>query len=290
MQTNNLTQRSPEWFTARKVRITGSIAGAILGEAPYMTREQALRSMVRSHHNAPSEFEGNIATEYGNRNEADAVAQFEMETGFTVNEVGFYTYEDWLGASPDGHIDSTNNGLEVKCPFGKRKDVEPVFKSAKDQPHYYSQMQIEMLCTGWDGIWFYQWSPFGSRLEYVERSQEWLDNNLPELRQFYAYYLSELDNKEHLEPLRVENNKQELKLLIEEYDQLSEAIDNATDRRNEIKGALIEAANGKNALIWGRKITKVDRKGNVQYAKVPELKGVDLEPYRGKASTSWRIG
>ena len=283
-----MEQRSKEWFDARKGRVTGSMVGAILDVAPYMTRDQALRTMVRSYHGAPSEFTGNIATEYGNRNEDDAVAQFEMECGVDVKSVGFYTYEDWAGASPDGEC-SDGNGLEVKCPFGLRKDSDPQFKSADEQPHYYAQMQWEMLCTGWSGMWFYQWSPHGSRLEHVKWDQEWHDINQPILRQFYALYLSELDNPEHIEPLLVEINTQETRKMVEEYDQLSEAIDNATGRRNELKSLMIKAAGGKNSLIWGRKVTKVDRKGNVQYAKVPELKGVDLEQYRGKGSSSWRI-
>lgn len=286
--TNHSTasQRSPEWFAARKGRVTGSIAGAILGLAPYMTRDEALRSMVRSYHGAESEFTGNIATEYGTRMEPDAVASFEMETGLDVTEVGFFEYEDWLGASPDG-LCSDGHGLEVKCPFGLRKGGD--FKTAKEQPHYYAQMQIEMLCAGWTGINFYQWAPHGSALEFVEYDQEWFDENLPYLRQFYALYLSELDNPKHLEPLRVDLSTAVTRKMIDEIDQLKEAEDNAKDRRKEIEAELIEMAKGKNALIWGRKLTKVDRKGNVQYAKVPELKGVDLEPYRGKGSTSWRI-
>lgn len=285
---NTSPQRSPEWFAARKGRVTGSIAGAILDLAPYMTRDEALRSMVRSYHKAESEFKGNIATEYGTSNEPDAIAQFEMESGLDVQEVGFFTYEDWLGASPDG-LCSDGNGLEVKCPFGLRKDPNPVFKTAKEQPHYYAQMMLEMLCAGWTGMHFYQWSPHGSSVEFVEYDQAWFDENLPALRQFYALYLSELDNPEHLEPLRVSLCTAATRKMIDEIDQLKEAEDNAKERRKEIEAELIEMAKGKNADLWGRKLTRVERKGNVQYAKVPELKGVDLEPYRGKSSEFWKL-
>lgn len=289
METGKMEQRTPEWFDARKGRITGSMVGAILDLAPYMTRDQALRTMVRSYHGAESEFTGNVAIEYGNANEDGATQQFEMESGLDVEQVGFYKYEDWAGASPDGHC-SDGNGLEVKCPYGKRNDPDPVFKTALEQPHYYAQMQWEMLCAGWSGMWFYQWSPHGSSTEFVAKDQQWLDDNMPELRQFYAFYLSELDNPEHLEPLRKEINTDEVKRLLDEYDQLSDAVANAQDRQKEVKEAIIAAAKDKNALMWGRKVTKVERKGNVQYAKVKELKGVDLEPYRGKPSVSWRIG
>ena len=63
-------QRSPAWFEKRKGRVTGSIVGAILGLSPYMTRADAMRSMVRAAIGAPSEFTGNVATEYGTMHES----------------------------------------------------------------------------------------------------------------------------------------------------------------------------------------------------------------------------
>jgi len=281
-------QQSPEWFKARKGRITGSMVGAILDCAPYMTKEEALRSMVRSYHVAPSEFTGNIATEWGNTHEDGARWEYELGTGNQVDPAFFDTKEDWLGASPDGYIG--DDGLvEIKCPFGIRKDPEPKFKTIADQPHYYAQIQVQLYVTDRKWCDFWQWTPHGTRLERVKIDHEWLNENLPVLRQFYAFYLSELDNPDHLEPLRKEINTDAVKKMLDEYDQLGEAIANAQERQKEVKAAIIDAAGGSNALMWGRKVTKVERKGNVQYAKVPELKGVDLEPYRGKGSVSWKI-
>ena len=34
----------------------------------------------------------------------------------------------------------------------------------------------------------------------------------------------------------------------------------------------------------GISVVKTERKGSVEYAKIPELKGIDLEPYRKKSS------
>lgn len=283
-----MEQRTTEWHTARKGRVTGSIAGAILGLAPYMTREDALRSMVRAYHGAEREFTGNIATEYGTNNEADAIECFSLKTGIEVTPCGFYAYEDWLGASPDG-VCNDGNGLEVKCPYGKRHSAD--FKSIADQPHYYAQMQLEILCADFKGMWFYQWSAHGDKLEYVAKDQEWLDINLPILRQFYALYLSELDNPEHLEPLRKEINTPQAKMMIDEIGQLSEAIDNATARKKELMESLVKEAGEQNALIWGHKLTKVEKEGSVKYAEVVKkhLPELDLTPYKGKSSSFWKL-
>ena len=167
-----MEQRSTEWFNARKGRITGSMVGAVLGVNPWSTPDDAMRTMVRSYFGADSEFTGNIATEYGVTNEPNATKDFEMTTGLNVEEVGFIVHveHDWLGASPDGFI-SDDAVIEIKCPFGKRHDVDPDFKSAIDQPHYYAQTQIEMYCSQRTKCYFYQWSPYADNLEEYELDQ-----------------------------------------------------------------------------------------------------------------------
>ena len=118
-----------------------------------------------------------------------------------------------------------------------------------------------------------------------------MDHAMPELRQFYAFYLSERDNPEHLEPLRVEINTQEASLLVAEYDEMKDARDRADERMKEIMARLVDMSGGRNALIDGRKMTKVEKAGSVSYAQVVKkhCAGIDLEPYRGKESVSWRI-
>ena len=281
-------QRSKEWFEKRKGRVTGSRVGAILGLNPWQTREDVLRAMVREYHGAPSEFEGNIATNYGQSHEEEAILDFTLETGLDVVETGFHPYEDWAGASPDGLIQE-DAILEVKCPYGKRNGGE--FKTAQEQEYYGSQIQWEMLCTGRSKAYFWQWSPHVHKLEVINRDDDWLGKNIPVLRQFHAFYLSELDNSEHLEPLRKEINTDRAKLLIDEYDQLKDAQDLAKERQKEVLDELIAIGGGGDALIWGRKLTKVQKEGSVSYAKAIKAlcPDADLEPYRGKPSSFWKL-
>ena len=89
--TEQIEQRSEDWFKIRKGRVTGSNVGAILGLSPFMKPEDVMRRMVRDWHNAPSEFTGNAATEYGTFHEKIAKMDFEMDSGLTVQEVGFNT-------------------------------------------------------------------------------------------------------------------------------------------------------------------------------------------------------
>lgn len=285
-----MEQRTPEWFEARKNRITGSKVGAILGLSPWQKPEDVLRAMVREYHGAESEFQGNIATEYGTVNEPNALMAYEFETGKTVKEAGFYTYQHWLGASPDGF---TEQGLvEFKCPYGLRNGG--TFKTIDEQPYYYAQMQIQMfvigsLCKECD---FGQWSPkLPINIVTVRRDDHWLEEHLPVLFKFYELYLSELENPEHLEPKRKEVRSLDAEKLCEEYFDLKDSIDLAEERQSAIISELELYSGGKNANINEYKLTKVSRKGSVSYAKVVKehCKDVDLKPYTGKPSEYWKL-
>ena len=288
---NNIEQRSPEWFEARKGKLTGSNIGAALGINPWKTPDDLIRQMVREYHGAESEFAGNVATEYGTAHEPLALIDYEMATGSTVTDCGFFVHPDfdWLGASPDGLIGFLGL-IEIKCPYGLRNETSPEFKQLADQPHYHAQVQIELACTG--RLWcdFYQWTPNGgSHVERVDFDQAWFTDNLPVLIAFYHRYINELDNPEHLEEKHKEINTQQAKLLIDEYQDLTDSIDQATERKKEVFDELVKLAKGRNSLIWGRKLTQVERKGAVDYKSIPQLKGLDLEQFRKKPTNFWRL-
>jgi putative phage-type endonuclease len=288
-------QRSKEWFEKRKGLITGSSVGAILGLNPWRTPADVMRSMVREYHGAESEFKGNIATEYGTLNEIHAQADFELEYGVDVVETGFVISDDnpWLGASPDGLIND-DFVLEIKCPFGLRDNQSPKFKTSQEQMHYYAQMQIEMLCTGRDRCYFYQWNPYSSELENVYINRVWLAGAIPVLYNFYLQYLKERElprAEYHLgDPIPSISKK----LLADEYNDAKECLELAKIRLDNAKDALIDIskANGNKCIISGLKVMEIERKGSVSYAKVVKDLSVDksiLDKYTGKPTKYWSV-
>jgi len=286
-----MEQRSPEWIDARRGRITASSVGAILGLSPHQSREGVMRRMVREYHGAEPEFTGNIATDHGRYNEPGALAEFIMETGLHVDHVGFIAFEDWAGCSPDGLI-GTKRGLEIKCPFGKRKDAAPEFKPLVEQPHYEAQVQFSMAVTGRSCWYFYQWAPGGSKLETIDASAEWQAENMPKLRQFYAEYLDEIRAPEaHLEAKRIIIDTPAAHKLVAEFDDLAEAIERAEARKKEVLAEMVAMSGDRNAIIAGRNLTKTERVGAVSYAKAlaAAAPGFDVEPFRGKPSSFWGL-
>lgn len=285
-------QRSEAWYEARKGRVTASSVGAILGLSPFQTRDGVLRAMVREALGAPSEFPDPVPppVAWGTAMEATAVEQFKDETYLEVAPAPFVPYDDWLGASPDGYVDD-GALLEVKCPYGLRNDPEPIFKSVADQPHYHAQMQVQLYCTERPACWFYQWTPHGSAKAFVVRDNEWLATNIPRLRQFHAEYLDALrEPEEHLAPLRRVIDTPEAHKMVAEWDELAEQEERVKERKADLLAEMSVMADG-DALFAGRKLTLVSREGAVSYAKALKAlcPGADLGPYRGKASTYWKL-
>lgn len=301
MQANDNTaeQRSQEWFDQRKLRITGSRVSAILGLSPWQDRHDVLRAMVREYHGAPSEFTGNTATEHGKQNEQRAMLAFMRESGLQVEKCGFFPYGDSMGASPDGLTDD-GGVLEIKVPFGLRNEQKAKFKPLAEQPHYAAQVQMEMLSAGRKHAYFAQYvapkgDPFSAdyvpeqiSIERVERDETWLDRNLDEISHFYDLLLSELDNPEHLEPLRVVIDAQEV---LDEIDMLRMRQKADEAREKELLSVLIKQADGKNALVNGRKLTLSKDSKSVAYAKaIAELApDADLSKWTSVKKGSWRL-
>lgn len=297
-----MEQRTPEWHEQRKGRITGSRVGAILGMSPWQKPADVLRAMVREYHGAPTEFTGNPATDHGNNNEQRALLAFMRESGLQVEQCGFFPYGELMGASPDGLTDD-GGVLELKVPFGLRNEQDAKFKPLSEQMHYSCQVQMEMLAAGRSHAYFAQYvAPKGDplshdyvpeqmKIERVDADPEWLDRNLPAISAFYALYVEELNNPEHLEPLRAVIDTPEAGELITELDAVRQRQKADSAREKELLASLIQLADGKDALVHGRKLTHVAGRKSVAYAKALEALApdADLSKWTSTSKDSWRF-
>lgn len=278
-----MEQRSAEWFAVRANRITGSAIGSILDFSPFATPADVMRRMVREYCGEPSEFKGNVATEYGTLNEPNALADYRMQHN-EVSECGFYVHPDfeWLGASPDGLI-GVDGLLEIKCPYGMRHSSDE-FKSIGEQKHYYAQVQYQLFCTGRMWCDFYQWSPYGDKLERVNLDVEFIESTLPTLKAFYDEYLEE--RKPENAWKYIDGGK-----LVQRYKMAKAAFEVAQAELEEAKQALIDATNEKGGKIGDITITLAKRSGSIAYAKAINdlLPGANLDAYKGKDSEYWVV-
>ena len=117
----DVDQRTPEWHEARRGRLTASNFGAWLTKQD-KTSQKARRTAAAAvladlaGFPDPPVFE-NADIRRGIEWEPQAIQEFSRLTGLLVDPIGFAQSKHGLfGASPDGLILSTGEGLEVKCP------------------------------------------------------------------------------------------------------------------------------------------------------------------------------
>jgi putative phage-type endonuclease len=272
-----IEQLTSEWHAKRKGRVTGSIAGALLGMSPYMSVKEA---MAKLRGEPAKEQVNNHILEYGRHVESTVRGMFETETGLTIRPCGFYEYDDWLGASPDGIVVDDGGEvvgvLEVKCPWGLRNDENPRFKKLYEMPHYHAQVQMEMLCAGVDTVYFYQYANGHTALEVICIDHLWLDRYIPKLREIW-------------ESIYVGDHPAQT--LIDRYFETVAEIDRLAEEKVRLLQEVIAAAGDEPGAIGDARLIRTERAGSVSYAKVVKehLPDLDLSPYRGDPSVTWSL-
>jgi putative phage-type endonuclease len=136
-----VSQRTPEWFAARRGLITASLVGAVLGLSPYKTPKAAWREIMGQQTEAEQRTNGpGTPAHFGTLFEPAARLAYEAKTGAWVEETGLWISDEhpWLGASVDGLI--RENGVIV----GALECKAPEFCSHKILPCYRLQMAVQM--------------------------------------------------------------------------------------------------------------------------------------------------
>ena len=185
-----ITQRTPEWYRARKTLITASEAAAALDIKPFASFAGSPRALLMVEKRRPADAPGidNVFTRHGQKYEDEARDIYCEMTGETAYELGLLIHPDipWIGCSVDGVTDA-GYVLEIKCPLSRK--IEP----GVVPHHYYPQVQICMEICDLEETKFIQYKPAAITwprdpefvVTSVPRSREWFADVLPKLREFY---------------------------------------------------------------------------------------------------------
>ena len=183
-------QRSPEWFSARCGKVTGSCVADVLakvkaGESTSRVNYRAQLVVERLTGSPAGGDYTNAAMQRGTDLEPLARAAYEVKTGLLTLECGFWHNDD-VGASPDGLVG--NDGLlEIKCPslathFG-------YLKAGVVPPKYVPQIQMQMYVTGRTWCDFASYCPeYPEHLRLMivrcKRDEEYIANMVVEIEKF----------------------------------------------------------------------------------------------------------
>lgn len=143
MQVINCEQGSQEWLDLRLGKATASRFSDVIskgvGRKTYMLKLAAEYLTRQSQDNFKSS-----AMEWGTEHESMARANYELETGMEVSEVGFIQVSDWVGVSPDGLV-GDDGLIEIKCP-NTNTHIE-TFLSGKMPTKHKPQVQGQLWAT-----------------------------------------------------------------------------------------------------------------------------------------------
>lgn len=101
-----------------------------------------------------------------------------------VEKCSFFKFGEHAGASPDGLV-SNNSVLEIKCP--KSTTFFKLVATNEIDSKYYAQMQMQMLCTGAEKAYFFNYLIHDGTEYYheiiVERDEEVIEKIKDRLNQ-----------------------------------------------------------------------------------------------------------
>ena len=274
-------QGSPEWKALRMNKIGASDAAAIMGiskwTTPYQLWEQKLGFR---------EVEMNSAMQRGHDLEEEARQCFERIYSILVfPDVVFHPEHEFLMASLDG-IDIERKVL-VEIKNVNRHDHQSAL-DGKVPEHYYPQCQHQLAVTGLPFMYYFSYDPLNPATVIVPRDDSYIADMIEKEKEFYRY-MTEFEAPLLTDRDYVEHNDSQWEIYADDFLAAQKIRKEWEDKENYYRKRLIELAQEKNSKGHGIRLTRFIRRGNIQYDKIAELQGVDLEPYRKPPIESWRI-
>jgi putative phage-type endonuclease len=276
-----MEQGTQEWHDLRRTKIGASDAAVILGLSPYLTKYDLWEQKVLGKIS-----EQNSAMSRGAALEPAARECFEKSTGiFVLPKVVIHSDYEWMMASLDGINFEGTTIVEIKCP---NKEVHALAEKGIIPPHYMAQIQHQFAVTGALKGYYFSYNGERGALVEVFPDQKFIKDMIKEEEKFYELMVKKeppaLTDKDYV----VIEDKDFVDLMAE-YKDVKHELDILKDCEQAIREKLISLAKGKNAKCSKGQMTRSFAKGQVDMKLVPELIGVDLEPYRKPPCEKWRI-
>lgn len=280
-----MEQNTKEWLDWRRQGIGASDAPAIMGISPYTTPYKLWLEKIGKEDVTDDE-EKNYVLEKGKELEPLARDMYEhrMKVKASPKLVEYETYP-FVRASLDGFYDDVV--VEIKY-VGKS-----VWRKGDIVPHHYPQLQHQILCTN------------ASRADCVLYNDEVDDIKIVSVKPHLHYMQKQLLPKEiqfwesvklrippplsDKDTLVLDLTDSEVTELIRLWEQNKKKLDAFTKLDKELKEKITAKLPHPKVKLHNIGIYKIEKKGNVDYKAIPELLGVNLEPYRKPGSTYYKF-
>ena len=277
-----LVQGTAEWHAHRALSRNASETPAVLGLSPWQTPYGLwlLRTGRKVQDVTP-------AMRHGSKLEPAARAAYERLTG-SVMEPLVLTEGDY-SASLDGITLEGDRILEIKCPFkGRASELWKAVEAGEVPVHYWMQVQHQLMVAGAALAHLYIFDGTeGLLLDIKPKPEVW--PQITKAWDAFAHFL-ETDTPP---PLTDRDTRERADTQWQEaataYIGAKRLADESATALEGAKAALIALAAHTSESGAGVKVTRFWKARAIEYKKIPELKGVDLQQYRGNAREEVRV-
>lgn len=287
----DLKQNTPEWDEFRKKSIGASNAAAIMRASPWKTKHDVYDEMV----NGKKVF---INSSMQKGMELEPVALMwcmgNLET-FLSPKVVVNSSIPYAHASLDGLSNDLSIAVEIKV-VGEK--THKIALDGKIPEHYQWQMVHQMAIANLPFMYYCSYFECNGELDVrmirFDRDMDKEVTYLDELNRFWMDYF--LNSNPIEEPKKAtilvpgETEKAiRLQANLHTRESVKKEISMLQDILECLDKEIIEDCDGESVEIGDHKVTKYTVKGGIDYASIPELRGVDLEKYRKPSREQWRI-
>lgn len=268
------------WHQFRARGCGSSDIASILGISPWKSAHQLWKEKTGLE--KAVDISGQFQVQRGILNEPKARAIYELIEGKSFPAaLAIHPKYDFMRVSLDG--DDGETVLEIKCPSQKVMDEA---KEKKVPDYYMCQIQYQMLCAQRGKAVFFCYQPSTDHYEMVD---VYPDLELQaKIEKAVAEFWGKVQSKIWTDETDFfECNDEMFKYAADRWQIMKKNYEDAELLFEMAKSDVLEFAkkHKKEVRGFGIKILKSEVKGSVDYKKIPELKGVNLDAYR-KASTT----
>jgi putative phage-type endonuclease len=277
-----LVQGSPEWHAHRRCLRNASETPAVLGISPWVTPYQLW--LLKTGRAEPVV---NAPMRNGTALEPLARHAYEVETGTVVQPL---VLQDGLySASLDGMTLDGDLIVEIKVPFrGRDSTLWQSVAGGEVPAHYLMQIQHQLMVSGTSKAHLWVFDGQRGLLHSIEPEPTMAAT----IRQAWDSFQGFLDT-DTPPPLvdadTVHRDDAQWLQAAHAYAQAKQAAQASDEVLDRAREALVTLARHPREQGAGVSVTRFWKAGGIDYKKVVELKGVDLEQYRGKAREEVRV-
>ena len=277
-----LVQGSPAWHEHRAKYRNASETAVVMGESPWQTPYQLWELRTGRRQQLV-----NAAMAWGTALEPLALVTYEALSGNVMQPLVLIDGE--YSASLDGLTFEGDLLVEIKCPYkGQGSSLWQQVAAGEIPAHYRWQLEHQfMVSKAAKGHLYVFDGSEGLLLEVTPCPERW-----DAMRSAWDAFM--LCIRTDTPPPLMERDKVvrtdgEWQAAAENYSRLKAEAESLADQVDAAKEALVGLAKHPSEAGFGVSVTRFWKTGGVDYKRVPELAGVDLDIYRQKGRFETRV-